>query len=338
MAARSASPGKATLSPRQRTARTAASRSASAAVPRRRPRRPHQVGVHPGHPVLQLGGQPHGRGRVRHRERQRVGRRRGTGVPPRSRTSRTSASRRARWASYAAWPPRDGPRRSGRRRRRSRTPRRARRPAPPGGPSAPLRHVVRHLAPSVSRYACAAPAAATEASSRASSPGTSSSAFARRSASAPLGGGEPGEGVLLVRRARRGAGDAAEPRRGRRGRRGLRGRRRTPPCAGRPPPAAAPAAPPASDGRRGRRRTAPAAPRCPGPHARVPADGGRAAAGAVLGVRTRRSSPPAGRPRRPRRAGFFCAAPRGCAAVGGTARQTSSGGSYGPRAGRAARR
>ena len=193
-AARSASPGKATLSPapahrpHRRLPQRLGGRAAPVALGG-----PHQIGVHPGHPVLQLGGEPHGRRRVRHRERQRVRRRR-----------RPRASRPGRAPSAPARPAAPGGRRT-----------------PPGPRPAPvladlaaddavavhggvlggqrglhapsallgLRSASRSFlvpltsSPSVSRYACAAPAAATEASSRASSPGASSRAFVRWSAS-----------------------------------------------------------------------------------------------------------------------------------------------------------
>lgn len=102
VAARSASPGKATLSPFQRTARTAASRSAPAAERRRSP------------PVARTRSEytPATRSSSSAASRTAAaesGTGNGsaypgaaaTGVPPRSRTSRTSASRRARCASYA---------------------------------------------------------------------------------------------------------------------------------------------------------------------------------------------------------------------------------------------
>ena len=268
-----------------------------------------------------------------------------TGVPPRSRTvARQRVPPRPVRVVRRAGLRCAGRRRSGRRRRRSRTRPRARRPARPAAAfsSAP-RVSLAHLAPSVSRYACAAPAAATEASSRASSPGTSSRACVRSVGERPLGGGELGEGVL----ARPGRAPAADGR--------LSARRRA---------TRRPRSTPARGCGRGGRGRLPAAPE----RLRVPYDlrpqrrqplrqrgmGGdhgvvarRASAmlsraarararSATDGLpprlspssRARRSSPRAARRPRPRRAGSFGAAPRGCAAAGGTARQTSSEGSY----------
>ena len=87
----------------------------------------------------------------------------------------------------------------------------------------------------------------------------------------PLGAGQLGERVLVVRGLRRPGENPQRRCRGRSAGDAVAGRRRpgapsaprTPSCAARPPPAAVPAAPPAPDGRRGRRRSAPASPRCP---------------------------------------------------------------------------
>ena len=177
--------------------------------PQRTPGGPYEVGVDGGHPVLQLGGEPHRGGRVRHRRRAarrrrprpagcRPGRARCAPARPGGPGARRTPPRASRCA---------GRRRSGRRPPRSRTRRRARRRARPAPPSALVAGGVRagpfgcHARPfevCVLRHARLRSAgtrgrrrtAATEASSRASSGGAVEQRLGAGVGGPALGGGE----------------------------------------------------------------------------------------------------------------------------------------------------